>query len=162
VGFVELEAGFGGAGGVHPTLRKMREGWGTRVFDLGRFGRLRGEVEKPDFSTAPSTRFTCTGSGRNDNGPDFPVQVSCRSSAVAWRVGIVAGLGAGSGSSPGRICIMRSISRATGLLGLAVSVISVRRARMPSSGSVVISSTDSGAGASRWGLGRLRLAIWSP
>jgi hypothetical protein len=80
-------------------------------------------------------------------------------------VEIVAGLGEGVGfglSSAG-ICIMLSISRATALLGLAVSEISVRGARMPSSGSVVISSTVSGSiVASRWGLGRLRLAIWRP
>jgi hypothetical protein len=182
VGSLSWKAGFGGAGGVHPTLRKMREGWRTRAFDVGRCGRLRGEVEKrisplrfaPVEMTMGALRFAgvemTMGAaglrfGRNDNGSGFPVQVLCRLSAVAWRVGIVAGLGegAGSASSSGCICIMRSRSRATALLGLAVSEISVRGARMPSSGSVVISSTVSGAGAaSRSGLGRLRLAIWRP
>jgi hypothetical protein len=29
------KAGLGGAGGLHPTLRKIREGWGTRRFGIG-------------------------------------------------------------------------------------------------------------------------------
>jgi hypothetical protein len=37
VGSLSWKAGFGGAGGVPPTLGKMREGWGTR-FVLGREG----------------------------------------------------------------------------------------------------------------------------
>jgi hypothetical protein len=105
-----------------------------------------------DFSTAPSTpprlallARSRSGFGRNDNGLGFAVWVLCRLSAVAWRVGIVAGLGEEAGSSSVFICIMRSTSRATALLGLAVLEISVRGARVPSSGSVVISSTVSGA-----------------
>jgi hypothetical protein len=139
VGSLSWKAGFGGADGVHPTLRKMREGWGTRAFEVGRCGRLRGEVEKrisplrfaPVEMTMGALRFTpvemTMGAaglrfGRNDNGSGFREQVLCRLSAVAWRVGIVAGLGEGAGSSSGCIRIMRSISRATALLGLAVRV----------------------------------------
>jgi hypothetical protein len=77
---------------------------------------------------------------------------------------MVAGLGVGAGSSSSSlVCIMRSMSSATGLLRFAISETSVRGARTPRVVSMVISSTVSGAGvASRWGLGRLRLAIWSP
>ena len=32
LGSLSCTAGLGGAGGVHPTLRKLREGWGTRGF----------------------------------------------------------------------------------------------------------------------------------
>ncbi|HWZ00196.1 MAG TPA: hypothetical protein VNX17_03915 [Edaphobacter sp.] len=87
---------------------------------------------------------------------------------MAWMVRMAAdsGEGAGSGSSSVRNCIMRSMSRATALLGFAVSEMSVRGARTPRVGSMVISSTVSGTVlvglASRWGLGRLRLAIWRP
>ena len=77
----------------------------------------------------------------------------------------MAGFGewAGSGSFSVGICIMLSISRATALLGLAVSEISVRGARTPRVGSMVISSTVWGSVLVRvCGLGRLRLAIWRP
>jgi len=126
----------------------------------------RGRRES-DFRVAPSTRFTCSGSGRNDNRLDFILGFSAwvlsGLSAVAWRVGMAAGLGEGAGSSSGGIRIMLSRSRATTLLGSAVSEISVRGARVPSLGSVVISSTVSGmVVASRGVLGRLRLAIWRP
>jgi hypothetical protein len=58
---------------------------------------------------------------------------------------------------------MRSMSRATALFGLAVSEMSVRGARTPRVGSMVISSTVWGSGFVRvCGLGRLRLAIWRP
>jgi len=80
---------------------------------------------------------------------------SCGAAAASWM--------------PGACCSvssMRSSRRATGLLRWVAWPTSARGARVPSSGSVVISSTTSmGSGlAWRWvaGLGRLRLAIWRP
>jgi hypothetical protein len=63
-------------------------------------------------------------------------------------VGMVAGFGE-AGSSSVSIFIMRSMSRATALLGFAVSEMSVRGARTPRVGSMVISSTVPGTAVER-------------